>query len=121
MWTVALLLLVFAVAACSSAAMPELMKRKPPPKVLPVVTNGQKYEAMTTKPGVLKVTQISGGMSREIVIYKQSFKRGLEKDVQVRFISALKLEGKALVVEVEGGRVFAVSVDDDKVTERAKP
>jgi hypothetical protein len=112
------LIIVVLMIGCSFGATPPLMKRKPPPKVLPVVIGGQKYEVIPAKPGVLKVTQLAGDGTRELLIYKQTIERGLEKDVQVRFISALKVEGKILVVEVEDGRLFVVSVEDDKVTER---
>ena len=77
-------------------------KRKPPEKVTPIMHNGIEYRAPENAMGYVEAWDIK---EKKVIwrrqIYVVKYKKGLELDVQLVFISKLKIEGNTLLIENE--------------------
>lgn len=113
-----MLLLKYAVAftlvtAMLGAAAPALAKRGPAPKVKPLNYRHLQFRAPNTLETMGQV-QAWDRKSKKMVwkhlVYSIAVDPDLEEDVQWRFITSLKVQGKKLLVENEGGEKFTVEL-----------
>ena len=89
-------------------------KRPDPALVTPVQIGGLEFAApnQNGRKGIIRITEISTGISKDVVVYKNFIWPLLEEDVQWDFVKRLAVSDAGfLIIETEDGRKFTFDPD----------
>ncbi len=87
-------------------------KRVAPKEPKPAIAKNIKYMAPTGEKGYIVAKDVkTDSVLWKKQVYKISYKKGLETDVQDVFIDSLRLEGKYLIVRREDNKIYKIKID----------
>lgn len=109
--------LLFICTAIYLLAVPAVAKRIPPKPVSPVIAGGIKYEASGDGQDqyVIASDAANGKELWKVKVFRSHIKFWEEPDVQLVFITDLKLAGSSLLVKDERSRCYSLDLNTKSV------